>query len=191
MDTYDHAGNLSFAGVKAGLTFDPSVDGAHELPSAAPTVTRSTPRWPRRSHSWPSSPRLFDSTGAGDGVATASGSGGRALTWAGADASGETSCGVSSGGLLDRACFQLCSTVRSGGSAGANSTGLGRATEGARALSGLTGSGAASISGADGAASIGASSRAGASFITGSADVVAWSASGFTAPPHFRPPASA
>jgi hypothetical protein len=140
--------------------------------------------------SWPSSPRLFDSTGAGDGVATASGSGGRALTWAGADASGETSC-VSSGGLFDRACFQLCSTVRSGGSAGANSTGLGRATEGARALSGLTGSGAASISGADGAASIGASSRAGASFITGSADVVAWSASGFTAPPHFRPPASA
>jgi hypothetical protein len=39
-ELYDHAGNLSFASVKAGLTFDPSGDGAPRvLPSAEPTVT--------------------------------------------------------------------------------------------------------------------------------------------------------
>src|SRR4029079_5017989 len=40
-ELYEHAGNLSFASVKAGLTFDPSWDGAHRvLPSVEPTVTR-------------------------------------------------------------------------------------------------------------------------------------------------------
>ena len=39
-ELYDHAGNISFASVKAGLTFDPSGDSApHVLPSAEPTVT--------------------------------------------------------------------------------------------------------------------------------------------------------
>ena len=39
-ELYDHAGNLTFASVKAGLTFDPSADPApHELPSAEPKVT--------------------------------------------------------------------------------------------------------------------------------------------------------
>jgi diguanylate cyclase (GGDEF)-like protein len=39
-ELYDHAGNLSFASVKAGLTFDPSVDGTPRvLPSAERTVT--------------------------------------------------------------------------------------------------------------------------------------------------------
>ena len=38
-ELYDHASKISFASVKAGLTFDPSVDSApHELPSAEPTV---------------------------------------------------------------------------------------------------------------------------------------------------------
>ena len=32
-ELYDHAGNLSFASVKAGLTFDPSVDGAPRVTS--------------------------------------------------------------------------------------------------------------------------------------------------------------
>src|SRR5262245_1868168 len=40
---------------------------------------------------------IFDSDGRGDGVAAASGSGGRALTSSGADDSGETCCGMSSG----------------------------------------------------------------------------------------------
>jgi len=39
-ELYDHAGNLSFTSVKAGLTFDPSVAGAPRvIPSAEPTVT--------------------------------------------------------------------------------------------------------------------------------------------------------
>jgi len=38
-ELYDHASKISFASVKAGLTFDPSVDSTpHELPSAEPTV---------------------------------------------------------------------------------------------------------------------------------------------------------
>ena len=48
-ELYDHAGNISFASVKAGLTFDPSVDSApHELPSAEPTVDASQPLECRR-----------------------------------------------------------------------------------------------------------------------------------------------
>ena len=39
-ELYDHAGNLSFASVKPGLTFDPNVDGvARGLPGAEPAVT--------------------------------------------------------------------------------------------------------------------------------------------------------
>jgi diguanylate cyclase (GGDEF)-like protein len=39
-ELYDHAGNLSFASGKAGLTFDPNVDGAPRgLPGAEPAVT--------------------------------------------------------------------------------------------------------------------------------------------------------